>query len=110
MLAINFTLSVAQVDATLNNISFSLHELILSGLEPLSDRTAISHQILELLDLEHDSDMQLVKFGHLLLLEVFDLLFGLGQLLVNRALFAFHSLLLILQVADVKLDAFFLVI
>jgi len=110
LLAINLTLSITQVDASLNNISLPLHELILSLLEPLCDSVTVCSQILELLDLKHDSDMQLVKFGHLLLLEVLDLLFSLGQFLIDCALLAFHTLLLILQIANVKLDAFFLII
>ena len=54
--------------------------------------------------------MQLVQLCHLFLLEVLDLLFSLRQLLVNGALLALHSLLLVLQVANVELDAFFLVV
>ena len=54
--------------------------------------------------------MQLVQLCHLFLLEVLDLLFSLRQLLVNGALLALHSLLLVLKVANVELDAFFLVV
>ena len=54
--------------------------------------------------------MELVQLGHLFLLEVLDLLFCLSELLVDRALLALHSLLLVLQVANVELDALLLVI
>jgi len=110
LLAINFAFSVTEVDTALNNVSLPFHELVLSNLEPLSDCTTISHQILKLLDFEDDCDMQLIQLGHLLFLEVLDLLLSLGQLLVNRALLALHALFLILQVANIELDALFLVI
>ena len=54
--------------------------------------------------------MQLVQFGHLFFLEVLDLFLGLRQLLINGALLTLHSLLLVLEIANVELDAFLLVI
>ena len=54
--------------------------------------------------------MQLVKFCHLLLLEVLNLLLSILELCVDSLLFSLHALLLVLKVADVKLDGFFRVI
>ena len=54
--------------------------------------------------------MQLIQFGHFFFLEVLDLFLGLRQLLINSALLALHSLLLVLQVTNVELDSFLLVI
>ena len=49
--------------------------------------------------------MQLIQLSHLLFLEVLDLLLSLGELLVDGALLTLHTLLLVLEVTDVELDA-----
>lgn len=48
---------VAEVDPTLNNVLFALEKLILSDPEPLCDRSTIGQQILDLLDLEDNSNV-----------------------------------------------------
>jgi hypothetical protein len=54
--------------------------------------------------------VQLVELSHLFLLEVLDLLLSLQELRVDGLLLSLHALLLVLEVADVKLDRFLLVI
>ena len=49
--------------------------------------------------------MQLIQLSHLLFLEVLDLLLSLGEFLVDGALLTLHTLLLVLEVTDVELDA-----
>jgi len=54
--------------------------------------------------------VQLVKFCHFLLLEVLYLLLSILELCVDGLLLSLHALLLVLKVADVKLNGFFRVI
>ena len=110
MLTVNFSLGISKVDATLDDVSLAFNELFLPRFEPLGNLIALSVQILDLLHLKHHGDMQLIELGHLLLLEVLDLFFRLGELLVNRTLLALHALLVVLQIRNIKLDGFLLII
>lgn len=109
LLAVNLSFGVLDVDMTLKDVLFALEELLLAHRKPSLNGVAVWNQILDLFDLEDNGHVELVELGHLLLLEVFYLLFCLLQFLVDVLLFAFHALLLVLEVTNEKLDGFFLV-
>jgi len=67
-------------------------------------------EILNLLHLKNDGDVELIELGHLLALEVADLLLGILQVSVNVLLLVLHTFLLVLQIADIKLDALLLIV
>ena len=101
---------ITDIDASLEDSLLSFEELLLPHVEPVATSVIVWHQVLELLDLEHNTDSKLVELGKLLLLEVSDLLLGLSQVLINRLLLCLHLLLVGLELVDIKLDSLLLII
>lgn len=110
LLAIDLTLCIAKVFAAFSYVIHALVKLDLAHLPPPVDVVLLRPEVLDLLDLQHDGDVELIKLGHLFALEVADLLLSVLQVSIDVLLLVLHTLFLILQVADIELDALLLVV